>query len=428
MSAFTGSLRKLILFVGRLGADRTDIEETRLQKALLVSGSLMFILAGVLWGLLYISLGELLAGSIPIGYSLISLFMIVNFAVTRRYRLFRFSQIFLILILPFLLMFTVGGFVNSGGVILWSLLSPIGALLFDEPRRAHRWLVAYLALVVLSGPIQAYAPHAQPLPQSMITFFFVINISAVSIITIVLLAYFVGQRNIFQEKSENLLYNILPREIAAILRDDNRTIADHFSEASVLFADMVDFTPMTAEMSPTEMVDLLNEIFTHFDGLVEKYELEKIKTVGDCYMVAAGVPRARDRHAQIIVCLALDMLEYVRNGSFNASRPVNFRIGINSGPVLAGVIGRKKFIYDLWGDAVNIASRMESQGSGGVIQITRDTYEQIKQEFLCEARGAIHVKGKGEMDIWHVIGPRIKGPDVEGNGRSASPIRLTERS
>jgi guanylate cyclase len=229
------------------------------------------------------------------------------------------------------------------------------------------------------------------------------NISAVSVIAITLLAYFVRQRNVYQEKSETLLYNILPREIAAILRDNNRTIADHFSKASVLFADMVDFTPMSAEMSPAAMVELLNEIFTHFDGLVENYDLEKIKTVGDCYMVAAGAPRPRADHAKVIVRLALDMLEYVGSRKFNASRPINFRIGINTGPVLAGVIGRKKFIYDLWGDTVNIASRMESHGLGGTIQITRETYESIKDEFVCEPRGTVNVKGMGEMDVWLVV-------------------------
>jgi guanylate cyclase len=142
-------------------------------------------------------------------------------------------------------------------------------------------------------------------------------------------------------------------------------------------------------------------------------------------MVAAGVPRTRDRHAQVIVHLALDMLEYLRDNTFHASRPVNFRIGINSGPVLAGVIGRKKFIYDLWGDAVNIASRMESHGSGGAIQITQDTYNQIKNEFLCEPRGAIPVKGKGEMDVWHVIGPRKMEPEAGGKVGPTMKARLT---
>jgi guanylate cyclase len=172
---------------------------------------------------------------------------------------------------------------------------------------------------------------------------------------------------------------------------------------------MVDFTPMSTEKSPTAMVDLLNEIFTHFDGLVEQYDLEKIKTVGDCYMVAAGAPRPRIDHAQIIVKLALDMLEYVSSRDFHASRPVNFRIGINTGPVLAGVIGRKKFIYDLWGDTVNTASRMESHGQCGTIQITRETYEAIKDEFVCEPRGTVNVKGKGEMEVWLVLSAKRVG-------------------
>jgi adenylate cyclase len=203
--------------------------------------------------------------------------------------------------------------------------------------------------------------------------------------------------------------NILPKEIAVILKNESRTIADHYNEVSVLFADMVNFTPMSAEMRPAAMVELLNEIFTHFDSLVENYGLEKIKTIGDCYMVAAGVPRLRVDRAQIIVGLALDMLDYVSNREFNASRPVNFRIGINTGPVLAGVIGRKKFIYDLWGDAVNIASRMESHGSGGAIQITRETYEAIKDEFICEPRGTVNVKGRGEMEVWFVVSPKETG-------------------
>jgi guanylate cyclase len=218
--------------------------------------------------------------------------------------------------------------------------------------------------------------------------------------------YFVGQKNIFQEKSEALLLNILPKEIARILKNEQRTIADHYAGASILFADMVNFTPMSAEMSPVEMVELLNQVFSHFDTLVEKHDLEKIKTVGDCYMVAAGVPRPRSDHAQVLARLALDMREYVRNETFKASRPVDFRIGINSGPVLAGVIGRKKFIYDLWGDAVNTASRMESHGAAGIIQITRATYELIKDDFVCEPHGTIYVKGKGEMEVWFVSGAK----------------------
>jgi guanylate cyclase len=150
------------------------------------------------------------------------------------------------------------------------------------------------------------------------------------------------------------------------------------------------------------LVELLNEVFSDFDALVEKYGLEKIKTIGDCYMVASGVPRPRADHAQTLIRMALEMREHVNQHTFHG-KTLNFRIGINSGPVVAGVIGRKKFIYDLWGDAVNTASRMESHGMGNTIQITKDTYELIKDDFVCEPRGLVNVKGKGDMEVWQVV-------------------------
>jgi guanylate cyclase len=150
-------------------------------------------------------------------------------------------------------------------------------------------------------------------------------------------------------------------------------------------------------------VELLNEVFSHFDVLVEKYGLEKIKTIGDCYMVASGIPRPRDDHAQAVTLMGLEILRFVETRSFRG-RKLSFRIGINSGPVVAGVIGQKKFTYDLWGDAVNTASRMESQGTRNNIQITRSTYELIQNDFVCLPQPSTFIKGKGEMEIWHVVG------------------------
>jgi guanylate cyclase len=400
----TNLLHRTLNFISRIGATSDESDDMRLQRNLLVIGTLLFIFAGAMWGLTYMSFGEFLAGSIPFGYSIFSSLSLILFAITRRYGFFRFSQLLLILLLPFFLMIALGGFINSSAVILWAFICPLGALLFDEPRNAPRWFLAFLGVVVLSGIIQPYVRLTNSLSTTTIITFFVMNLGAVSALVFILVSYFVGQKNIFQEKAETLLLNILPKEIAQILKNENRTIADHYDEASILFADMVNFTPMSAEMSPVAMVELLNEIFTHFDGLVERYDLEKIKTVGDCYMVAAGVPRRRTDHAQALVQLALEMREFIQKSNFNASRPVDFRIGINTGSVLAGVIGRKKFIYDLWGDAVNIASRMESHGSGGAIQITRATYECIQDKFVCEAHGTVNVKGKGEMEVWHVKG------------------------
>jgi guanylate cyclase len=314
-------------------------------------------------------------------------------------QLFRFSQ--LILLLPFLLMVTLGGFVNGSAVILWALLCLLGALLFDRPFRAIHWFAAFAGLVVLSGFLQPYVSSPTNLSAGTVIFMFVLNLVAVGALIFLMVFYFVNQKNLFQEKSETLLLNILPKEITAILKNEPRTIADHYEGASILFADVVDFTPLPASMTPDELVDLLNEVFSIFDQLVEKYDLEKIKTIGDCYMVASGVPRPRHDHAQVLINLALDMRDYVSRHEFHGHK-LSFRMGINSGPVVAGVIGTKKFIYDLWGDAVNTASRMESHGHERIIQITRATYELVKDDFHYEPRGTVNVKGKGEMEVWFV--------------------------
>jgi class 3 adenylate cyclase len=217
-----------------------------------------------------------------------------------------------------------------------------------------------------------------------------------------------------QEKSEALLLNILPAEIAGRLKAGEGTIADSHEEVSVLFADVVGFTPLAEGMPPCDVVDLLNAVFSHFDALAEKHGVEKIKTVGDSYMAAAGVPRARPDHAVALARLALEMREFVDRFEFFGHR-LQMRIGINSGPLVAGVIGQKRFAYDLWGDAVNTASRMESHGQPGVIQITRRTYELIGAGFVCERRGTIPVKGKGQVEVWFLVHER----DAQEPRRSA---------
>lgn len=206
-----------------------------------------------------------------------------------------------------------------------------------------------------------------------------------------------------EEKSNRLLLNILPREVAAALKEREGTIAEHFDNASILFADVADFASMAARMTPHEVVEFLNGVFSHFDDLAERHDLEKIKTIGDCYMVAAGVPRERHDHAKVLAHVGLAMLRYVEGRSFGDAGRISLRVGINSGPVVAGVIGRKKFRYDLWGDTVNVASRMECHGTSGRVQITASTYELIKNDFICEPKGSIMVKGKGVMPVWHVL-------------------------
>ncbi|MDQ2097992.1 MAG: adenylate/guanylate cyclase domain-containing protein [Tychonema bourrellyi B0820] len=200
-----------------------------------------------------------------------------------------------------------------------------------------------------------------------------------------------------QKKSDHLLLNILPAAIVENLKKGERTAAERFDSATVLFADIVDFTSLAARISPLELVNFLNQIFSTFDQLTEKHGLEKIKTNGDAYMVAGGLPVARADHVEAIANMALDMQAAIAHFQTDTGEPFQIRIGIHTGPVVAGVIGTKKFSYDLWGDTVNVASRMESQGLPGYIQVTTAIYEELKDRYVFEERGAIEVKGKGEM-------------------------------
>jgi class 3 adenylate cyclase len=202
------------------------------------------------------------------------------------------------------------------------------------------------------------------------------------------------------QRSEELILNVLPETVAKRLRETEDTIVDEYAEVSILFCDICGFTPLSSKLPAKTIVTMLNEMFTGFDSIAEKYQVEKIKTMGDCYMAVAGIPVVTQDHASKISEMALEMREFVHSFSHD----LDVRIGINSGPVVAGVIGTKKFIYDLWGDAVNVAARMESHSDKGQIQITEETYNLIKDEYEFEYRGVINVKGKGDMNTYFLTG------------------------
>ena len=206
-----------------------------------------------------------------------------------------------------------------------------------------------------------------------------------------------------RERSERLLLNILPESIAERLKHGESTIADEFAEVTVLFADIVGFTPLSFQMQPRALVGLLNEIFTLFDELAKHYQLEKIKTIGDAYMVVSGLPVAQANHVSAMANFALDIQKRMR--AFNVTHPteLNIRLGMHTGPVVAGVIGTSKFSYDLWGDTVNVASRMESHGVAGKIQVTATVYAHLQPHYCLEKRGPIEVKGKGQMVTYFLM-------------------------
>ncbi len=208
------------------------------------------------------------------------------------------------------------------------------------------------------------------------------------------------QLEIERQKSENLLLNIFPFSIAQRLKEDQSVIADYFHSTTVLFTDIVGFTKLSENLTPSELVQFLNQIFSSFDNLVEEYQLEKIKTIGDAYMVAGGFPEPRPDHVEAIADLALDMRESVKKFDREINKSVCMRTGIHTGPAVAGVIGIKKFIYDVWGDTVNTASRMESHGIGGKIQVSHASYNLLKDKYILKKRGIIEIKGKEKMTTY----------------------------
>jgi guanylate cyclase len=407
-----------------VGADPNDDEDLRARKGLLVLISVLILPVAALWGTLYLAFGSPV-GVVPLVYFGILLGAIGVFSRTRDFPwLLRVGQVD-ILLAPTLSMIPLGGFLDAGGVGLWGILAPLGALVFSDVRSAARWYVAWVVVFLGSGIVgEVIGPIWEPLPVWFTTTMLALNIAVGGTIVFILLAVFAAQRRdalaalrVEQAKAENLLLNILPRSIAEKLKAQTQPIADQIGSASILFADVVDFTPWSERLQPAEVVGYLDRLFSHFDDLAERYGLEKIKTIGDCYMVAAGVPTPRPDHAQALALMALDMLDAMRSHDDVRDLGLELRVGINSGSVVAGVIGRKRFLYDLWGDAVNTASRMESHGTPGRIQITRATYELLADEFECEARGRITVKGKGEIEAWYLVGRRADGaaaPSADG--------------
>jgi adenylate cyclase len=298
-----------------------------------------------------------------------------------------------------------GGLVPSGGTIVWALIAVLAALVVFSLRSAMIWFAVFAASIILTTAMTGFVEPTYILED--VASDLALNLIGATFLTFVVMAYFVRQRDRFQTQSDDLLHNMLPQPIAARLKLDSSPIADNPTDVSVLFADIVNFTPLSDSMSAPDLINLLNEVFRTIDDLVDDLGLEKIKTIGDEYMVAAGVPVHDPNHATNIADLALEIRDTMSNATFQG-HDLQMRIGINSGPVIAGVIGTKKFAYDLWGATVNTASRMESTGIPGKIQVTTQTYELLRDKFVLKQRDAVEVKGLGTMNT-HILLNRQPG-------------------
>jgi class 3 adenylate cyclase len=406
--------------LANLGVEDDDTQDLRLDKAMFTLVSALLAVMALAWVWIYVVAGLPRSAAIPLAYQVTVVASLVWFARTKQFHAIRTFQLILMLVLPFGLQWSLGGFANSSAVAAWAAITPVLAYLFGV--RSPVWLGGFILLLAVSAVMEmTLAAHAPYINTNVRVGMWVMNLGGPAIAAFLALEYFTGQRDRTREalaeehrllekerdRSELLLLNILPAPIAQQLREGHTTIAESHRDVSILFADLVGFTPLAEALGPSALVELLNDVFSGFDDLAGAAELEKIKTVGDAYMVAGGIPVPRPDHLTALLEMALRMGAVVQGVGERYEQPLQLRIGIDSGPVVAGVIGRRKFSYDLWGDTVNRASRMESHGLPGRIHVTERVVTAVDGAFEFEDRGPLEVKGKGTMRTYLLVGPRV---------------------
>ena len=379
-------------------------------------------MVSLFWILAFTKLGEGYAFMVlfPYAYIVISYTSLLIFYRLKRTNYFTFTQLAMLLVMPFFMQWIIGGYEASSGIAVWGILSPVGALLLLGRRQSTAWFALFFVLAMLSwGLNDVFANYAPVIPKNIKQLSFVANVCGAATILYFVMRYFQSQTERAmvalvgeQGKTDKLLLNILPKSIADRLKLSGDRIADRHESVTILFADLVGFTTISAGMPADDLVEMLSQVFSRFDELTEKHGVEKIKTIGDAYMVVCGAPEARSDHALAVAELALDMMDAVHEVS-TSGIALKMRIGINSGPVIAGVIGSTKFSYDLWGDTVNMASRMEHYGVSNCIHVSEATYNILKGEFLFEAREPIEVKGKGLVQSYFLIGRKSGNQEVK---------------
>jgi guanylate cyclase len=404
-----GAAVRVVERLAEIGARQDRSQDERLRQGMLILASVLIAVISFIWVGTYLAYGHPRSAAIPAAYQVITVVGLLVLSRTGNFAVFRTTQLVAFLVLPALLQASLGGFVASSGMVLWAIFVPLAALALLGVRRSVGWLVAFfVAVVTLALLDPRLSEHPAVLPTGFVVVFFVLNVMGVTISAYAMLGYFVEQRErarialeAEQARSERLLLNVLPAPIAERLKRDTGVIAEHYDAVTVLFADLVGFTERTQVMPADDLVALLDRIFSAFDREADLQAVEKIKTIGDAYMVAGGLPERRPDHVEAVARVAIAMREEI---AAIAREPgcewLAVRIGVDTGPAVAGVIGRRKFIYDLWGDTVNTASRMESHGLPGEIHVTERVAAALGPEFALRPRGTILVKSKGPMSTF----------------------------
>lgn len=396
---------------GRLNLVRLsgiDDEQERFRTTATMRIAIVAVVLSPLWIVTYLAQGRLLSASLPGAYALITISSLLWLAWRQRFPAFADIQITLMAILPVLLQASLGGFEHGSAVALWSFSAPMLALAIYSVRAAVQWFGVFATSIIVLGLFDGALRTATgpPPPVSLQIVFFVLNTVAPAVAVMILLIYFVRERDVANARTESLLLQILPDVIVARLKRGETQIADGHDDATVLFADIVDFTAFADSASPDRLVELLSRAFNEMDALAVRHGLEKIKTLGDGYLAVAGVTHPRLDHARAATAMALEAQPALIRCLGDDWPDLRLRVGLASGPVVAGVIGHERFGFDVWGDTVNTASRMASEVAAGGVQVTEVTAGAISDHYRLERREGIEVKGKGLMTTYVVLGPQ----------------------
>jgi class 3 adenylate cyclase len=392
--------------------------EEKLSGDMLMLTTGFMMCAAALWLAVYWSMGYQYSTAIPLVFQGLSVITIGLWWKLRRLYIFAVIQLGLILFTPFAMQWSIGNFVTASGVSLWGLMAPVGAVTVLGTRQSMPWFFAWLFMTVMAGFFDFMITGVVTrIDLQTVAVFFVLNFAAISVMIYSLLWYFASEKQklrtqvdaqhleilLEKERSEKLLLNVLPPAIAERLKRNEVNIAQGHADVTVMFADIVGFTRMTEELSPVETVKILNDVFSIFDDIADKHRVEKIKTIGDAYMACAGLDTGAQIHyADAVANMALEMIARVEEYRKRTGERVQIRIGIGTGPVVAGVIGKKKFIYDMWGDTVNVAFRLAADAAAETVQVDLTTHRRLHNRFRFNAGRELEIKGKGRMQVFQL--------------------------
>src|SRR5687767_4264428 len=392
-------MERFLTLFGAIGAPPSETDEERLRRALLVGFALLISCLSILWGLLYIAFGEPLGGAIPLAYTVLSLASIVFLTLTRRYDLFRFTQLALMLVLPFALMIALGGFIPSSVIVSWAFFAPLGALAFATPREALRWFAAYVLLLVAVGIVGGSVRTANNLPPALISAMFIVNITAVSVVAFSAVYVFVRERDRALAAVQRLFGQYLsPQIVRTLLSDPGRAaLGGENRDVTALFADLQGFTSFVESRPPQHTVLVLNRYFRAVVPVIFANGGTIIQFAGDAIVAVWNAPIERPRHALAAARTALAMQSAIESIVQEDPTLPRFRVGIATGAALVGNVGSDEFRnYVAHGDAVNLAARLQSGASAGQVVISAPTYALIRDVATVKPLGRFSVKGKSE--------------------------------